>query len=137
MKHLTLEDLGFSASVEPMTLAHQDSWFEFPGYFRRPAHTQIEVWSRAKGGYSVVIATELENNDGVSITNGCESLAATVCRKFNIEPKKLVLVEYYPKDSALDAHYSLIKFKKILRPLAFQDRQWFPLEKSELERLLR
>jgi hypothetical protein len=145
---ITLEQLGLSASVDPMQLTFRDDWFEFPGYFKKPAHTQIEVYSRSNGGYSVVIATELDNNDGVSITNGSESLAMELCRKLIIKPTDLILVEHYGADYGADQflpeHWDLVRFSvghpgkstKNIGRFQFGEREWFPLDKSQLERLL-
>lgn len=137
---ITLEKMGLSASVNPMSASFTDDWFEYPGYFHKPAHCQIDVFKREGGeGYTVVIATELENNDGASITNASESLANHLCKKLSILPQDLILVEHYLADSTLPEHYSLVRFKNIRRnrnEFTFEGRSWLPMEKTELERLL-
>lgn len=141
-KHITLEQMGLSASVNPMGLVYTDNWFEYPGFFRRPAHCQIDAHRREGGGYTVVIATELAKNDGASITNASESLARTICEKLQILPQELILIEHYLVDRILSDHYSLVKFTRTRSRERgqmwddFADRQWFPMDKTELERLL-
>jgi hypothetical protein len=136
---IPLEKIGLSPSVNPMALLHEDEWFEFPGYFKKPAHTAIEVYGRPGAeGYKVVIATELSTNDGVSITNGSESLAAAICSKLDIMPQDLILIEHYAGDSILGEHYDLVRFtvRRERNGYSFEDRKWLPLDKSQLERLL-
>lgn len=145
---ITLEQLGLSPSVNPMEFQYSDDWFQFPGFFRQPAHTAIRVYSRNKvstdtraadsSSYVVVIATELDANKGVSITNGSESLAKTICDRLHIRPEDLILIEHYEKDSILDEHYDLVKFevRRGRAGLEFTNREWFPLDADQLERLI-
>src|SRR6185503_8773416 len=51
----------------------------------------------APTGDVVVVATELPDNPGMSITNAAEELAGTVCRDYGIDPERLVWVEHYPE----------------------------------------
>ena len=46
-------------------------------------------------GRTAVIATELKENPGTSITNACAELAFYVCMDFGIDPKRLVWIEHY------------------------------------------
>jgi hypothetical protein len=69
--------------------------FEFRGLHGRMAACGLEKIDLADGRV-VIIATELHDNPGVSITNFAEELAAIVCRQFEIDPKKLVWIEHYP-----------------------------------------
>lgn len=45
-----------------------------------------------------VIATELSDNPGMSITNAAEYAASEVCRQLEIDPYQLVWIEHYPPD---------------------------------------
>jgi hypothetical protein len=60
----------------------------------RPAWCALEIL-RAKDTRIVVIATEVKNNPGISITNVCEQLAYWVCVDFSIDPSELVWIEHY------------------------------------------
>jgi len=44
----------------------------------------------------IVIATEISDNPGVSVTNAAENLATIVCDKFVIEPEELQWYERLP-----------------------------------------
>lgn len=136
MSHLTLEKLGLSASVNPLTLIQQNDWFEFPGYFRTTAHCKLELYARDNEGFRVAVVTELKKNKGLSITNGIEYIAASICREYNIMPSNLILIEHYETDKILKEHWTLVRFGKITKPLKFEDPKWFDLKKMELNRLI-
>jgi hypothetical protein len=69
--------------------------FEFPGLYGRRARCGLERIDLSDGRV-LIIATELPNNPGVSITNFAEDLAIIVCRRLVIDPTKLVWIEHYP-----------------------------------------
>jgi hypothetical protein len=50
---------------------------------------------KGKDARVVVIATELADNPGMSITNAAEHLAYRVCVEFAIDPSQLFWVEHY------------------------------------------
>ena len=43
---------------------------------------------------NIVIATELADNPGMSITNSAAELAAAIVKDFDIQPEELVLIEH-------------------------------------------
>jgi hypothetical protein len=138
---LTLEKLSLRPSTDPFPTPLTNIWFEYSGYFRKPAHCQLEVYTRPGGTpFHVVIATELENNDGTSITNAAEMLWARVCLTLKAKPESVVMIEHYGKDSVLEEHWSLVRFKESHRDKrdgwTLHGITWTHLEKSELERLL-
>lgn len=139
-KRITLEMLGLKASVNPMVAAETNDWFEYPGYFRSVAHCQLDLFTRGGGEkFTIAIVTELAENKGLSITNAIEYIAATIAKKYNLQPKDLVLVEHWHKDNILDEHYSLVRFKSTKHERdgwKFHEPDWAPLEKSELDRLI-
>lgn len=60
---------------------------------------------------NIVIATELEDNKGTSITNIAEGLATQVCKEFNIDPEKLIWVEHYFSSVALKQEtFDIVEF---------------------------
>lgn len=83
---------------------------------------------------NVVIATELEDNLGMSITNAVEWVASQVCRAFNIEPSRLVWFEHYSRE---DTHDIVIfdlpegtTLRSTNRPSFFRGvLQWAPVKK--------
>lgn len=61
---------------------------------RKPARCGLRIYLHPQ--YAVVVASELENNPGMSITNAAELLAEQVCKRFFLRPSSLVWVENYP-----------------------------------------
>lgn len=57
------------------------------------AHCRLR--SYAGGQQTVVIASELPDNPGMSITNAAAELATQVCQRYGIDPECLVWVEHY------------------------------------------
>lgn len=66
----------------------------FTGFHLCLCWCQLEIL-KLKDGRTAVIATELKDNPGTSITNAMEILAATVCLDFGIDVYKLVWIEHY------------------------------------------
>jgi hypothetical protein len=48
---------------------------------------------------NLVIATEINQNPGTSITNSAEYAAAAACQRFGIEPRNLIWIEHYVTDT--------------------------------------
>jgi hypothetical protein len=48
---------------------------------------------------TIVIATELATNPGMSITNAAEVLASKVVRQFHLDPKTTRFIEHYGQES--------------------------------------
>lgn len=68
--------------------------YRFRGCHGCDARCALELL-RTKNRRTVVIATELKDNLGTSITNACEHLAYRVCAEFSINPAELVWIEHY------------------------------------------
>jgi hypothetical protein len=80
----------------------------------REAWCALEIL-RATQGRTAVIATEVKDNPGTSITNACEHLAYWVCVEFSINPSDLIWIEHYgyPASGGLKPRprtYDLISF---------------------------
>jgi hypothetical protein len=71
--------------------------FEFRDTHRRVGICRIEAICLGDGR-TAVIATELSDNPGTSITNAAEYVAGEACRHLDIDPRRLVWVEHYPAD---------------------------------------
>ena len=58
-------------------------------------------------GPAAIVTNPLEDN-GTSITNMVEGLAALVCRRFGLEPRALIWIEYYERigDEWAISHFS-------------------------------
>lgn len=92
---------------------------------------------RLRDGRTVVIATEVEDNPGTSVTNMAEGLASRVCAEFTINPRSLVWIEHYGYPSAFPAGnprtFDLVTFA---RPMAgdgapFGDPKWRPMSEGD------
>ena len=91
-------------------------------------------------GQEIVIATELQENTGTSITNACEHLAMMVVEYLNIDITRLVWIEHYPYTISFEA----VKFTLVTNPgtLAGQtvatllNPSWKRLRKEHVESLI-
>ena len=83
--------------------------FYFDGLNRRQGKCHLRIFSRLEpeqqarpihddedfaASRVVVVATEVEDNPGASITNAAEKCASQVCEHFEIHPSRLVWVEH-------------------------------------------
>src|ERR1700683_2515523 len=68
--------------------------YRYRGFHGCQSHCGLEI-IRTQCGKTVVIATELADNPGKSVTNVCEYLASWVCVEFEIDPSSLVWIEHY------------------------------------------
>ena len=57
---------------------------------------------------NLIIATEIDDNPGPSVTNAAEGLAKAACDFFGIDPYRLIQVESYEYDN--DKTYDLVSF---------------------------
>ena len=125
--------------------------FEFRGFHGRTAHCRLEIIPLGDGR-TVVIATELEDNTGTSVTNVAEHLASLVCDRFGIMPEKLVWIEHYGYGSERERSFDLVTFDRlkperiawapsILRskpdgwPGYFEEPEWRPMNDSNWREL--
>ena len=80
----------------------RDERYDYEGFWRHPAVCRIRIFERADAT-PVVIATELAENTGTSITNMAEYLAAEIIRhhfpeRFETEePEPVIWIEQYPR----------------------------------------
>ena len=79
----------------------------------------------------IVVATEMPDNPGTSITNFVEQLAGMVCADFLIEPNRLVWVEHYPARDSEPENYSLLSLE--WNGAAFTNRAWRHINRSQIE----
>ncbi len=73
--------------------------YVFGGFHGCESWCALEVIPVADS-HTAVIATELQDNPGTSITNAFELLAVAVCRDFRIDPS-LMWIEHYGYHSAI------------------------------------
>jgi hypothetical protein len=91
---------------------------------------------KLKDGRVVVIATELEDNPGMSITNAAEYVATQICRSLDIDPHKLVWIEHYGYVSPMRAlrprTYDRVTFTRITpgHELYFHEPTWSVMKET-------
>lgn len=74
-----------------------DIRYEYKGFGDCDSHCNLKIYRSAGNLAVMVIATELADNTGTSITHMAERLATEVCRQYNISPQKLIWIEHYPR----------------------------------------
>jgi hypothetical protein len=110
--------------------------YRFRGFHGCDAWCALEIL-KVKDGRTVVIATEVENNPGTSVTNAAEQLACQVCVEFSIDPSQLVWIEHYgyPAPGELDRHPRtyLVSFSILPagRGAVFGQPQWRPMRNED------
>ena len=106
--------------------------YRFRGFHGCDAWCALEIL-RAPDGQTVVIATEVKDNPGTSITNACEHLAYWVCVEFSINPSELVWIEHYgypaPGHSKRPRTYDLVTFQILPagHDAVFAHPEWRPM----------
>jgi len=93
---------------------------------------RVRVFAAAAGELPIVILTELSTNDGPSVTNSVEQLAAEILTRYlgeqdGLEPP-FALVEHYPdtgcrRDHLGAEHFDLVTFAHY-RPRAHWQSPW-------------
>lgn len=131
--------------------------FRFAGLHGNPAECGIERIA-LQDGRVVIVATELPDNPGTSVTNAVEILVLAVCQTFRIEAQNLVWVEHYPVEKCprctaegrcdfqshacsicrgtgtrREATYDLVtfKFQRLFHVWRFLEPQWRPMQPDD------
>lgn len=109
----------------------------------------LRVW-QLKDGHNVVIATELNDSPGASVTNSAERWAAEACREYVLDPLQTIFIEHYDRrDGKVDPcfpaeTYDSITFtwddarcyKEFDQVLHAKNPQWKHMKKEEVEALV-
>src|SRR5437870_4300282 len=111
--------------------------FHFYGFHGCTAWCALEIL-RLDDGRTVVIATEVKDNPGTSITNACEHLACRICIEFSIHPIDLIWIEHYGYPMPGDAKrhprtYDLVTLTILPRGhhVVFTHPQWRPMRDED------
>lgn len=94
---------------------------------------QGQARCRVRINGNVVVATELPDNPGQSITNAAPVLAMQVCKYYEIAPDQLIWIEHYSHQSNHEETFDLIEFTfdgTVLSP-----PEWRHLSKHDVEQL--
>jgi hypothetical protein len=109
--------------------------FEYRDMHRRLGVCAIEAIALPESGIAV-IATELKDNPGMSITNAAEYVATAVCKKLRLGPHLLVWIEHYGYPSPvpkLTRTYDRVTFARITpdQELFFHEPNWSAMKEQD------
>jgi hypothetical protein len=116
----------------------------YRGYWSDGGKCRIRIY-QAKRQASVVICSQLPDNDNTSVTNMAEYLAAEVIEEHKL-PTPLTWIEHYPEHEGDIGEYSLMRFSDWKREevclggiwrLRIGVPSWSHLRPEEVEFLLR
>lgn len=137
---------------QPEYALTQDYRYDYEGLWQHPAVCRIRVYERSNNA-PVVIASELPENPGTSITNMCEFLAAEVIAKHlpavfeSTDPEPVIWIEQYPRDphntklpeftKATFTNYTPhVEWLGRSKRLRIGQPQWSHLEREQVEQLV-
>jgi hypothetical protein len=83
---------------------------------------------------NVVIATELKDNIGVSITSCAEDLANEICKKYEINLDRLIWIECYSKANGFPKEVDLVKFSIVHGSLC--NPEWIKISQGKVDKIL-
>jgi DNA-directed RNA polymerase subunit H (RpoH/RPB5) len=104
--------------------------YSYKGYYDCDCKCDIQRYS------DLVIATELKDNNGTSITNCAEKIAKEICEKYNIKMKDLVWIEHYDNStfSQMREYYDRVFFQ--IEKNEFRSPKWIRLTDEEVNELI-
>jgi len=109
--------------------------FEYRDMHGRIGVCAIEAIKLPESGIAV-IATELKDNPGMSITNAAEYVATAVCKRLRLDPHYLVWIEHYGYPSPLSKlprTYDRVTFARITsdREPFFHEPKWSAMKEKD------
>ncbi|NET13331.1 MAG: hypothetical protein F6K08_10975 [Okeania sp. SIO1H6] len=81
-----------------------DTIFHYNGFWNCDSQCRIRIYDSAET--TIVIASEIDDNDGTSITNVCEYLIKKVGEHFGLNLQKTLWIEHYPPDGFLEENHT-------------------------------
>lgn len=79
-------------------------------HYKVKANSYLAI-CRVRINSNAVVATELPDNTGMSITNASVEVALLVCHFYEIPLSELVWIEHYPTSSGIDEEFDLVEFQ--------------------------
>lgn len=99
------------------------------------AKLQSSACCRVRINGNTVIATELPDNPGMSLTNAAASAAMQVCQYYEISLEELVWIEHYPEEPAQAEAFDLVHFR--INNSLLEVEWWQRMSTEKAEQLLR
>ena len=100
----------------------------------RSVNLQSSARCRVRVNNNVVVATELLDNPGMSLTNAAASVAMQVCQYYEILLEQLIWIEHYPEETGHEETFDLVYFNfesgRLFAP------RWKRITKEEVQQLL-
>ncbi len=81
--------------------------FEFAGLHGCPSRCGVEVFDKGKSRI-VVVATELSQNNGTSVTNAWPQLADAIQEEYNLDDREVTWIEHYPERRGLYESFDMV-----------------------------
>ena len=115
-----------------------DRLYLYRGYHGCPSYGWLRIYMTP--GQTVVLATEVDDNPGTSVTNMAASLATEVVRTFRLPLDTLVWIEHYPPRLGIHGGPRLpVSFDQVTFTLTTQGLrhpQWRRLSQAAVETFL-
>ena len=88
-----------------------------------------------------IIATELKDNPGMSITNAIETVMSQAVLRFGFNPNEVILIEHYNDNDVYGSQEELDRFDRIKmqwnnRFECYENPGWFHVGSGEFNKLL-
>src|SRR5207247_791555 len=115
----------------PMPLCY-DHLYLYRGLHGCPSYCWLRISTAP--GQTVVLATELEDNPGTSITTIAHRLATEVARTFGLPLDTLRWIEHYPERPGLTESFALVRFTRTAQGLQAPERR--RLRREDVETLI-
>ena len=112
-----------------------DNLYLYRGFHGCPSYCWLRIYMTP--GQTVVLATEVDDNPGTSITNMAAGLATEVVRTFGLPLDRLVWIEHYRDRTVsagrprLPASFDQVTFTRTARGL--RHPQWRRLSQTQVE----
>lgn len=111
--------------------------FHFTGEWGVPSKCGLKIVKKRER--SIILVTEFyDSNPGISITNWNTHLAEEICKKYGIDPKRMIFIEHTPEMSSTLSFYQetfdRVTFKWDGKSLS--DPQWERVSKQDVIKLI-
>jgi len=107
-----------------------DTIFHYKGFWNCDSQCRIRIYETPEK--TVVIATELDENEGTSITNVCERLIKEVGEHYQLSFQRTIWIEHYPPDNVIEREHTYS-----VAGINFSGKaSWTHIERKKVEELI-